>query len=104
MNELLWEPTEERIKSTNMYRFMGLINEKNNTGFTEYNPLYEWSVNNITEFWENMWEFAEIHASKPYEQVVDDLNKMPGAKWFSGAPVQWQVKKKRQKQNENFYY
>jgi len=34
-----------------------------------------------------MWDFAEIKASKYYEIVVDDVSKMPGAKWFIGAKL-----------------
>ncbi len=68
-----------------MYRFMGLVNEKYAKNFSEYTPLHEWSIENIPAFWETLWEFAEIKASRPYDQIVDDLTKMPGAKWFSGA-------------------
>ncbi len=68
-----------------MYRFMGLINENYNQNFTEYDSLYQWSIENIPDFWAAMWEFADIKASKPYNQVIDDVTKMPGAKWFSGA-------------------
>ena len=64
---------------------MGFINDRYGTGFTEYAPLYQWSVENIPEFWAAFWEFAEIKASKPYDQVIEDVTKMPGAKWFSGA-------------------
>jgi len=85
MAKLLWQPSEERIKGTNMYRFMTFINEKYNQNFSEYAPLYQWSIENIPDFWASMWEFAEIVASKPYTQVVDDVTKMPGAKWFQGA-------------------
>jgi len=85
MSKLLWKPSEERIKGTNMYRFMGFINEKYNQDFTEYEPLYQWSIENIPDFWASMWEFAEIKASKSYDQVIDDVTKMPGASWFSGA-------------------
>ncbi len=85
MAKLLWQPSEERIKSTNMYRFMTFINEKYNKDFDEYGPLYQWSIENIPDFWASMWEFAEIKASKPYTQVVDDVTKMPGASWFPGA-------------------
>ncbi len=85
MAKLLWTPSEERIKSTNLYRFMSVINAKYNQNFSEYASLYQWSLENIPEFWSMMWEFADIIASKPYDQVVDDLGKMPGAKWFSGA-------------------
>jgi acetoacetyl-CoA synthetase len=85
MAKLLWQPSEERIKGTNMYRFMTFINKKYNKNFSEYAPLYQWSIENIPDFWASMWEFAEIVASKPYTQVVDDVTKMPGAKWFQGA-------------------
>ena len=85
MAKLLWKPSEDKIKNSNMYRFMGLINEKYNQNFTEYAPLYRWSIENIPDFWAAMWEFADIKASKSYDQVIDDVTKMPGAKWFSGA-------------------
>lgn len=85
MAKLLWTPSDERIKGTNMYRFMNFINEKYNKKFSEYKYLYEWSIENIPDFWVSLWEFADIKASKQFDQVIDDLNKMPGAKWFSGA-------------------
>lgn len=87
MGKLLWQPSEDRIKNSNMYRFMKLVNEKYGKNFTEYDALYQWSIENIPDFWASMWEFGEIKASKPYTQVVDDLTKMPGAKWFSGAEL-----------------
>ena len=64
---------------------MSIVNEKYRQNFNEYAPLYEWSIENIAEFWATMWDFADIIASKPYEQVIDDVGKMPGAGWFSGA-------------------
>ena len=62
-----------------------LVNERYGRDFTEYPALYEWSIENIGDFWDTMWNFAEIKASKPYQQVVDDPYTMPGTKWFSGA-------------------
>ena len=85
MAKILWKPSEERVKNSNMYRFMTFINEKHGLTFTKYDPLYQWSLENIPAFWAAMWEFADIRASKPYDQIVDDPTKMPGAKWFTGA-------------------
>jgi acetoacetyl-CoA synthetase len=85
MAKKLWQPSDERIKSTNMYRFMGVINEKYNENFSEYGALYQWSIEHIPEFWESLWDFVEVKASKPYDQVIDEVNRMPGAKWFTGA-------------------
>jgi acetoacetyl-CoA synthetase len=85
MAELLWQPSEEQIKNSNMYRFMNVVNEKYHQNFSDFAPLYQWSIENIADFWETMWEFADIVASKPYDQVIDDDTKMPGARWFTGA-------------------
>ena len=85
MSKLLWEPSEAQIKQTNMYRFMNVINQKFDQNFDDYASLYAWSIENIADFWESMWEFADVIASKPYDEVVDDVTRMPGAKWFSGA-------------------
>jgi acetoacetyl-CoA synthetase len=64
---------------------MNIINETYHQNFSEYEPFYQWSIENIPDFWARLWEFAKIKSSTPYDQVVDDLGKMPGAKWFSGA-------------------
>ena len=80
MSRLLWQPSEARIKSTNMYRFMMLINQRYGTAFDSYDGLYQWSVDHIPEFWKEMWDFASIRASVPYDAVIDDATKMPGAR------------------------
>jgi acetoacetyl-CoA synthetase len=68
-----------------MYRFLTFINEKHDQSFFRYAQLHEWSINNISDFWAAFWEFAGIIHSKPYDEVIDDASKMPGARWFSGA-------------------
>jgi acetoacetyl-CoA synthetase len=68
-----------------MYRFMQAVNQGHGTDFTDYDSLYQWSVENIEVFWAEMWRFADIKASKHYRQVIDDSTGMPGAKWFTGS-------------------
>jgi len=85
MGKLLWEPTRKSVENSNMYQFMKTVNKEFNQSFSEYKELYQWSIDHIPEFWATFWEYAQIKHSKSYDQVVDDLNLMPGAKWFSGA-------------------
>jgi acetoacetyl-CoA synthetase len=68
-----------------MTRFIRFVNDKYGRDFHVYPELYEWSITNIGEFWEAMWEFGGIIASKGYDRVVDNPDQMPGAKWFPGA-------------------
>ncbi|MHB8769851.1 MAG: acetoacetate--CoA ligase [Syntrophales bacterium] len=85
MGNLLWTPSEERIRSSNMHRFMEIVNERHGQSFSDYAGLYEWSVNNIADLWEDVWDFVGIKASRRHDEVIDNVRKMPGAKWFSGA-------------------
>jgi acetoacetyl-CoA synthetase len=85
MDKLLWEPSEDQIKQTHMYAFMTEVNQHYNTNFKDYKDLWQWSVENISDFWAHMWDFAGIIASKKADQIIGDVNKMPGTKWFSGA-------------------
>ncbi len=87
MPEKLWEPSEERIRSTNMYRFMTRVNETYGKNFTEYTPLWEWSVDRLEDFWTAAWDFLDIKVSVPYDTVIQDRDKMPGAKFFAGSKL-----------------
>jgi len=83
----LWVASADRIKNANMTRFIAFVNRNYGTNFRTYKDLYEWSVDRIQDFWAAMWDFADIKASRRYDQVVDDLKKFPGARWFVGAKL-----------------
>jgi acetoacetyl-CoA synthetase len=85
MRKPLWTPTQECIKKANITSFIEFVNKKYSLKIESYNALYKWSIENIPNFWECMWEFAQIKASRKYDMIVDDLSKFPGAKWFVGA-------------------
>jgi acetoacetyl-CoA synthetase len=85
MSQVLWQPSLERIKSTNMYHFMQYVNERHGKRLASYEELYQWSIDLPADFWVTLWNYAHVLHSRPYDQVVDDLNRMPGARWFEGA-------------------
>ena len=88
----LWEPTEAARESAEMTRFMRWAGERyahNRHGkFADYTELWDWSVSEIEEFWAGIWEYCGVRASRPYEQVLDS-RRMPGARWFSGAELNY---------------
>lgn len=85
MQEPLWKPSKRRVRASNMFRFMDAVNQANGSEFSSYDELYDWSVENIEDFWGMMWRWAEIRASRGYDRVLDAPEKMPGAEWFSGS-------------------
>ena len=83
----MWQPTEEQINNSQMMDYMQLVNQKFGLSLKKYSQLYDWSIEKAEDFWGSFWEYSQIIHHSPYSQVVDDLEKMPGAKWFDGATL-----------------
>jgi len=57
--------------------------------FCDYKALHDWSIREPEKFWLSMWDFAEIVAETRGEKVLIDGDKMPGAKWFPDARLNY---------------
>ena len=64
MKTPLWVPSEERKRDANITRFIHEINARHDLNLQSYPELYQWSVENIPDFWAAMWDFGEIKASQ----------------------------------------
>ena len=89
MRRVLWSPSEEYKKNTNMFAFMRAVNHKYGLSLTDYPSLYRWSVESPEAFWGTLWDFLDIICSKKFDVVCDDVKKMPGARWFPGAELNY---------------
>jgi len=85
MKSPIWKPSEERKKKAYMTKFIHFVNGRHGKHFDSYEELYDWSVNNLADFWASVWDFVEIKASKPYDTVLTNPEQMIGCKWFQGA-------------------
>jgi len=81
----LWTPSEERIREANLTNFLAFVNQKYRLKIKSYPELHRWSVDEVSDFWSAIWDYTGIVCSRRFDTVVDDLVKFPGAKWFSGA-------------------
>jgi acetoacetyl-CoA synthetase len=87
MNEPLWVPAEERIEQANITAFMRRVEAEYRERFNNYNALYAWSIDQPQQFWRAVWDFAGIVAEHRGASVVADQHKMPGARWFPEAKL-----------------
>lgn len=84
----LWEGSEEYKNQSNIAQYMKWLKETKNLEVDNYEDLWKWSVDEIETFWESLWDFFEIKSSSPYKKVLNN-RKMPGAKWFEGAKLNY---------------
>jgi acetoacetyl-CoA synthetase len=84
----LWEPSEEFKENANITRYMEWLDREKELSFDDYGELWEWSVNELEEFWASIWEYFDVQASRPYERVLGS-HEMPGTKWFERAELNY---------------
>ncbi|GFT55233.1 acetoacetyl-CoA synthetase [Nephila pilipes] len=83
---LVWRP--EKHHGDNMKKFKKIIEDKYLVKLEGYEDFYKWSVENICEFWAELWDFLEIIYSRRFDKVVDlnvPMSDLP--KWFEGAKL-----------------
>lgn len=81
---VLWEPGETMREQATLTRYIRWLNEEKGHRFTSYMELWDWSVTDVEGFWQSIWDFYEVIASTDYGRILTS-RKMPGAKWFEGA-------------------
>lgn len=83
---LLWQPSDERIQAAGLTAFTDWVNTTYKTHLGNYHDLWQWSVEDISRFWQAVWRYYEVDSSAPYSSVLSQP-KMPGAEWFTGAKL-----------------
>ena len=86
--DLLWEPSEARVREAEVTKFIHWLAQNRNVVLKDYHALWRWSVNDIEAFWQAVWDYYEIKSSTPYSQVLHK-HVMPGARWFEGARLNY---------------
>ncbi|KAH6624673.1 hypothetical protein B0J18DRAFT_186086 [Chaetomium sp. MPI-SDFR-AT-0129] len=80
----LWR--HEQPEGTQMWKFLQHVNDKYGLNLNDYPGLYKWSVENVADFWGDVWHFAGIKASKPFDQVLpQNASMFPRPDFFAGA-------------------
>ncbi|RFU26507.1 hypothetical protein B7463_g9842, partial [Scytalidium lignicola] len=80
----LWRHADP--ESTRIWQFKELLNSKYGLNLRTYDELYQWSIDNLSDFWKETWYFTGITASKPFDKIIDqDAPLFPRPDFFSGS-------------------
>ena len=81
----LWQPSAARIADANLSAFMRDANSRWAMNLSDYAELHHWSVEQPEQFWTSVWDFCEVVSSQCGARVLVDGDRMPGARWFPDA-------------------
>ncbi|MEY3249012.1 MAG: hypothetical protein RL742_1055, partial [Bacteroidota bacterium] len=63
---------------------------------TLYQALWQWSVDQPGDFWQSIWDYFGVISHSPAQTALADA-RMPGARWFEGATLNYAEHVFRQK-------
>jgi len=86
--ELLWEPSAELVERSRLTEFIGWLKRERGLSFGGYDELWQWSVDDLDEFWSAIWEFFGVRADGDPSPVLAS-REMPGAQWFPNTSLNY---------------
>ena len=89
MNKVLWTPSSKKSDASKMTQFINFINHKYNASIDDYLKLHDWSINNISLFWDSISVFFKIKFSTLSDCVFKPGKKIYESKWFNGARLNY---------------
>jgi acetoacetyl-CoA synthetase len=85
MMKPIWSPSPERIVCAEITAFIAEVNRRWAREISNYAELHRFSVEEPELFWLMVWDFCGIVAEHRGETVLTDAGRMPGARWFPDA-------------------
>lgn len=62
--------------------------QRRGLSFDSYDAMWRWSVADLDAFWQSVWDFFDLQSPTPHSAVLAE-RRMPGARWFPGAQVNY---------------
>lgn len=84
---LLWRPSQSLIDNANVTHFMRWLKDAGIINCSDYESLWQWSVQDTDAFWGSLWDYFDIRSSAPYDQVSTSHKMASGTQWFTGSRV-----------------
>jgi len=84
----LWTPAPERVAAATLTAFRRAASERACRDLDDYAALWQWSVDDPAGFWRLLWDFCKV-TGDPGQVVLTDGERMPGARWFPQARLNY---------------
>ncbi|MFI6871652.1 acetoacetate--CoA ligase [Nocardia sp. NPDC050406] len=81
-----WIPNAEDIENARITDFARFVGARTGQDFPDYRSLWQWSVDEVPEFWRAVWEYFDL-GDAPDEILAEPS--MPGARWFPGTTLNY---------------
>ncbi|RQO42812.1 acetoacetate--CoA ligase [Variovorax sp. KBW07] len=68
--------------------YQNWLHDSRGLSFDSYDALWRWSTTELDAFWQSIWDYAGLRSPTPHTAVLAQP-RMPTARWFPGAQVNY---------------
>ncbi len=87
MNPILWKPSPAAMRNSMVWAFKERFAQRLGRDLDDWEALWQASVDHPAAFWEEVWRDGSVVAHAPYRHVLTHPERMPRARWFEGATL-----------------
>ncbi len=85
---ILWSPSQESIKHSQLSLFMAFIHKKLGVVLSDYDSLWQWSIDNSAEFWNALFKYYNVITHcEPINLRHSTGSALYETTWFNGATL-----------------
>jgi acetoacetyl-CoA synthetase len=85
---MLWSPPADARERSAMGRWLERLERERGLRFDTYDEAWRWSVEDLDGVWSSIWDWFAI-GERPTDEPVLVERRMPGARWFPGARLNY---------------
>ena len=84
--QAIWSPQLKDVQNSLMTKFMSFATQRYGKEFSDYETLHQWSVSEMAEFWDAVWDFCNILGNKGCE-IIQEVRHVPYARFFPDSKI-----------------
>ena len=81
----MWQPSAERVAQANITALARELEARHGVSLPDYDALHRFSLDRKEDFWTAIWDVCGVIAETRGARVLVDGDKMPGARFFPDA-------------------
>ncbi len=86
--DFLWRAPSTVAQRANITQFSAWLEANRELRLADYDAILQWSIDDVSGFWQAIWDYFEVRADGEIEAVRTDAP-MPDTCWFTGTQLNY---------------